>query len=415
MQHAQETWVKPTKYKPYQQGDQVWLEGTNLHTTHPTRKLGPKRYRPFKVREVMGHTNFRLELPSHWKIHDVFHAKLLHPYKETEEHGENFTEPPPDLIDGEPEWEVEQILDMRTRRSGKQYLIRWKGYSSAHDSWEPWENINAPLLMVEFEKRRGAQDKEDAQERQGVQKKSSKAKEKTIRSRAIYLNKETMCNQTPPTPACSISPDRDLISSPPSSLSSNSQAVYYGDAIAAYGQAQRRADRREEEEGEVAPEDSTSAQESPTHGLTNALDVLALVRDGTFTEEDMVMDHTQPDGFEEALQSFREVQAELDDILADNNNNGKLDVSCQLRRRGAGPPTTMAERTLEEVFLEQGVAGPSTTTEYKAGGEPLPLEDNESTVMSSLDSQLSDVAAHPRYPFWRYKRALHGAPILLPT
>ena len=239
MQHAQETWVKPTNYKPYQQGDQVWLEGTNLHTTHPTRKLGPKRYGPFKVREVVGHTNFHLELPPHWKIHDVFHAKLLHPYKETEEHGENFTEPPPDLIDGKLEWEVEQILDMRMRRSEKQYLICWKGYSSAHDSWEPWENINAPLLMVEFEKRRGAQDKEDAQEKQGAQKKSSKVKEKTIRSRAIYLDKDTMCNRTPPTPARSISPDRDLIPSPSSSLSSNSRAVYYGTAAATYGQAQR--------------------------------------------------------------------------------------------------------------------------------------------------------------------------------
>ena len=77
--------------------------------------------------------NFRLELPSHWKIHDVFHAKLLHPYKEMEEHGEIFTEPQPDLIDREPEWEVEQILDMRTRQSEKQYLICWKGYLNAYD------------------------------------------------------------------------------------------------------------------------------------------------------------------------------------------------------------------------------------------------------------------------------------------
>ena len=73
----------------------------------------------------------------------------------------------------------------------------------------------------------------------------------------------------------------------------------------------------------------------------------------------------------------------------------------------------MAE-TLEEVFMEQGVAGPSTITEYEAGAGPLPLEDDESAVMSSLDSQLSDAAAHPGYPFWRYKRVLHGAPILLP-
>ena len=68
---------------------------------------------------------------------------------------------------------------------------------------------------------------------------------------------------------------------------------------------------------------------SPTQGLTNALDVLALVRDGTFTEEDVVMDHAQPDGFEEALQSFRAVQAELDDVLADDSNS-ELDMSRQL-------------------------------------------------------------------------------------
>ena len=42
MQHAQELWVRPTNYKPYQEGDKVWLEATNLHTTHPTKKLGLK-------------------------------------------------------------------------------------------------------------------------------------------------------------------------------------------------------------------------------------------------------------------------------------------------------------------------------------------------------------------------------------
>ena len=42
-----------------------------------------------------------------WKIHDVFHALLLSPYKEMEEHSPNFEEPPPDLIDGEHKYEVE--------------------------------------------------------------------------------------------------------------------------------------------------------------------------------------------------------------------------------------------------------------------------------------------------------------------
>ena len=233
--------------------------------------------------------------------HDIFHTKLLHPYKETEEHGENFTEPPPDLIDSEPEWEVEQILDMRTWRSGKQYLIHWKGYLSAHNSWELQENINAPLLMVEFENRKSAQDKGGTQEEKGVQKKGFKQGGKTIRSQTIYLDKDKMCNQTPPTPACSISPNRDLIPSPPSSLSSNSWAVYYGDTAARYGQVQRHANNKETE---ITSEDSASIRVSPTHGITNSLKVLALICDGTFTEEDVVMYHTQPEGFEEALQSF---------------------------------------------------------------------------------------------------------------
>ena len=113
MARAQEKWKRDTSFKPYKPGERVWLEGTHLHTTHPTRKLRPKRYGPFKVLRAVGEVSYQLELPVRWKIHDVFHAKLLHPYTETEEYGINFQEPPPDLIEGEEEWEVEQILDER--------------------------------------------------------------------------------------------------------------------------------------------------------------------------------------------------------------------------------------------------------------------------------------------------------------
>ena len=69
---------------------------------------------------------------------------------------------------------------------------------------------------------------------------------------------------------------------------------------------------------------------------------------------------------------------------------------------------------LEEVFMEQGITDTSLTVEMEAGMGPLPLEDAESPVMSSLSSQLSDTAAHPSYPFWRYRCTTHGAPIMLP-
>ena len=39
-----------------------------------------------------------------------FYTSLLLTYKETVEHGLNFLQPPPDLIDGEEEYKVEAIL-----------------------------------------------------------------------------------------------------------------------------------------------------------------------------------------------------------------------------------------------------------------------------------------------------------------
>src|SRR5260370_17513363 len=72
------------------------------------------------------------------------------PYKETWMHGENLTEPHPDLIEGEQEWEVEQILDTRRYRSQLQFLIKWKGYSGANNSWEPEKNIKAKGVGKEY-------------------------------------------------------------------------------------------------------------------------------------------------------------------------------------------------------------------------------------------------------------------------
>jgi hypothetical protein len=150
---AQSLWSKDPHFQRYCVDQKVWLEGTHLRTTHPMTKLRAKRFGPFRVTEVLSAVTYRLDLPPAWKIHNTFHAAVLHPYKETELHGPNFIETPPDLVEGHEEWEVDSVL--ASRRTGKkktlQYLVRWKGFSEAHDSWEPKGNLNnASLKMKEF-------------------------------------------------------------------------------------------------------------------------------------------------------------------------------------------------------------------------------------------------------------------------
>jgi len=100
----------PQKYKEFQIGDKVWLEGTNLKRIEGTPKLSPRWYRPFGVAARISHVAYHLNLPETWKIHNIFHASLLILYRETPEHSPNFLEPPPDIINDTSEWEVEMIL-----------------------------------------------------------------------------------------------------------------------------------------------------------------------------------------------------------------------------------------------------------------------------------------------------------------
>jgi len=98
---------------------------------------------------------YQLALPLSWGIHNVFHVSLLLPYKETTTHGPNFERPPPDLIEDEEEYEVEAIVNHRYygHRHQLQYLIKWKGYPSSDNTWEPLGSVHTEDLVKEYHRR----------------------------------------------------------------------------------------------------------------------------------------------------------------------------------------------------------------------------------------------------------------------
>jgi hypothetical protein len=107
-------------------GDLVWLEAKNLNLPYQTRKLAPKRHGPFTITKRVSPVAYQLQLPLTWTIHDVFHASLLTPYRETTEHGINYHRPPPIMEQGEQEFEVEAITGHRFFGRGRklEYLIK---------------------------------------------------------------------------------------------------------------------------------------------------------------------------------------------------------------------------------------------------------------------------------------------------
>jgi hypothetical protein len=141
-----------TPKSQFKKGDCVWLEAKNLALPYQTRKLAPRHHGPFLITKQVSPVAYQLGLPPTWTIHDVFHASLLTPYHETKEHGVNYSRPPPEMVDGEEEFEVEAIMGHHFFGRGRklQYLVQWKGYSAADDTWEPQEQVFAPQKITKY-------------------------------------------------------------------------------------------------------------------------------------------------------------------------------------------------------------------------------------------------------------------------
>ena len=141
--------------------DWVWLKAKHLALPYASAKLAPKCHGPFQITKEISLVAYQLQLPRAWTIHNMFHSSLLTPYKETCKHRAQFQCPPPELIGNEEEYKVEQIINHR--HYGKccqlQYLIHWKGYSAADDTWEPADQVHTDDELVKSYHSKHVEDK----------------------------------------------------------------------------------------------------------------------------------------------------------------------------------------------------------------------------------------------------------------
>jgi hypothetical protein len=138
----------------YKSGDKVLLSLENMKTRRPKAKWSDKRTGPYTiVKEAHpGSESYVLDLPKSWNVYPVFHTSLLTPYRENNIDGRDQVHPPPVIIDGDEEYEIEQIVASRRRYGKIQYLVKWKGYPI--DEKNDWFNedglAHAQELLDDF-------------------------------------------------------------------------------------------------------------------------------------------------------------------------------------------------------------------------------------------------------------------------
>ena len=137
--------------KQFKVGDFVKLSTQHLKLKY--RKLAPRWVGPFRVLERIGGQAYRLALPNKYaRLHPVFPVQLLEGYQRRTDDPELMTMP--DLEeDPHDEWEVEEVRDKRQIKGAMHYLVKWAGWPSEYNSYEPASHLaNAPKAVADFER-----------------------------------------------------------------------------------------------------------------------------------------------------------------------------------------------------------------------------------------------------------------------
>ena len=104
---------------------------------------------PYTVLEKVGNS-YRIDFTASIKVHPIILPDRLRKAASNPLPGQENKPSEPIIVDGGTEWEVEEVLAVRTHRGKLQYRIKWLGFDSDPD-WYPASNVKyAPHKVRDF-------------------------------------------------------------------------------------------------------------------------------------------------------------------------------------------------------------------------------------------------------------------------
>lgn len=141
----------------FEVGDKVLISSKNLKIEHlgiakeGSLKFGPLWIGPYPVIQKTTPDTYRLKLPIGLRLHPEFHTSLLKPYL-IDPDTERFNKPNEGMLSAgnsvDQAFLIECIVGHKKVKGKILYLVKWVGYPSSENSWEPLSNIRKPASRL---------------------------------------------------------------------------------------------------------------------------------------------------------------------------------------------------------------------------------------------------------------------------